>query len=166
MSCDDVQERLTEALLAHATPTPEDDAHAQACSSCGLYALALREVAEHLATVQVPALPPAALARWEAQSLQVLRAQRAARAPAQLRGLGLDFLRAARGARRPQPHARGHARVVAWVGKVLLGPWLPGRVLEWLAIFYFAPVALALLLLYGTIPLAVVARRRRTLEES
>jgi len=166
MSCEEVQERLTEALLAHAAPAPEDGTHAQGCGSCGAHARTLREVAEYLAGVHVPALRAPALEACETRALRVLRAQRAARAPAPLRGLGPDFLRAALLALLALPVAVGHAWLVAWAGSALLGSWLPGPVLGWLAVLYFAPVALALGVLYGAIPLAVVAGKRRPLEES
>lgn len=166
MSCEDVQERLTEAFLARMAPVPEDAAHAAGCAACGSLVRELRSVAEHLAVVLVPDLRPAARAACEARALHALRAQRAAHAPAPLRGLGRDLARATLLGLLALPIAVGHAWLVAWVGSAVLSPWLPGPILGWLGILYFAPVVLGLGVLYGAIPLAVVAGRRQPLEES
>lgn len=166
MSCDEVQERLVEALLSRAAPPLADAAHAGECADCGRLARELRSVAEHLAFVQVRALRPAAQTACEASALRALRAQRAARATAPLRGSGRDLLRAGVLAALVLPIALGHAWLVAWAGRAWLGPLLPGPLLGWLGVFYFAPVALGLGVMYGVIPLAVVVGRRRFLEES
>ena len=166
MSCEALRARLDEALLAHAAPSAEDAAHAESCAACGEHAAALRAVAAHLDSVQTPALKPAARAACEAGALRVLRAQRAARAPTPVRALRRDFLRAGAMALLVLPIALGHAWLVARLGSAVLGPVLPSLLLDWLAVFYFVPIALALGVLYGVIPLAVVAGRRRPLEES
>ncbi len=166
MSCEQVQERLEEALLSRVPPAPADAEHAGACAACGSVARDLRLLADHLASVQVPAARPAAQAACVEGAVRALRAQRVARAPAPLKGLGADFARAALLGLLALPVAVGHAWVVAWAGRTLLAPWLPGPVLGWLGVLYFAPVALALGALYGVIPLAVVAGRRMPLEDS
>lgn len=166
MSCEEIQERLTAAFFDHAAVASGDATHAESCAACGALQRELQVVAEHLAGVQVPRLRPAARAACEAEALRVLRAQRAARAPAPLRGMGRDFVRAAVLGLLALPLAVGHAWLVAWAGAALLGPWIPGPVLGWLGVFYFAPVALGLGVLYGVIPLAVVVGHRRLLEES
>ncbi len=166
MSCEEAQEQLTTAFLAQAAPGQEATAHAGGCEACGRFARELRAAHEHLAAVQVPALRPAARAACEIAALRALRAQRAARAPAPLRGLGRDLVRAALLGLLALPVAVGHAWLVAWAGRAVLAPWLPGPVLGWLGLVYFAPVLLAFGVLYGAIPLAVVAGRRQPMEES
>ena len=166
MSCDAVQERLALALLGRTTAGEDDAAHAARCAECGRAARELRAARAHLDSVQVPALRPAARAGCETRALRTLRAQRAARTPAPLRGLGPDLARALVAGLLALPVAAGHAWLVAWAGRTLLAPWLPASVLGWLGIVYFAPVALALAVLYGAIPLAVVAGRRAPLEDS
>jgi hypothetical protein len=166
VSCEEIQERLTEAFLAHAPAAAEDATHAAGCAACGALARELRAVAEHLAVVQVPGLRPAARAACEAEALRALRGQRIARAPAPMHGMGRDFARAALLGLLALPIAVGHAWLVAWAGAAFLGPWIPGPVLGWLGVFYFAPVVLGLGVLYGVIPLAVVVGRRRSVEES
>lgn len=166
MSCDAVQERLTLAFLERTVPAPEDAAHATRCEACSRLARELRAAQEHLGALQVPVLRPAARASCEARALRALRAQRAARAPAPLRGLGRDLARALLIGLLALPIAAGHAWLVAWAGRTLLAPWLPASVLGWLGIVYFAPVVLALAVLYGAIPLVVVAGHRAPLEES
>jgi hypothetical protein len=166
VSCEDVQQRLSDAFLAREASAADDAAHLAACSACASHASELSVLARTLDRMQVPPLRPAALARCEAQALRVLRAQRAARAPAPLSGLGRDLFRGAALALLALPVAVGHALFVAWAGSSLLGPWLPGPVLTWLGVFYFAPVVLGLGVLYGAIPLAVAVGRRRPLEES
>ena len=64
------------------------------------------------------------------------------------------------------PFVLGHAALVAWLGRTVLGPWVPPAILTWLAMLYFVPVALGIAVLYGAIPLAVLAGRRPPLEES
>jgi hypothetical protein len=166
VSCEQIQERLTESFLARVAQAPEDAAHAAGCAACGAHARALHAVTAHLSALKVPDLRPAALRACEARALQVLRAQRAARAPEPLRGLGRDLLRAAALGLLALPVALGHAWFMAWAGQAFLGPWIPTPVLGWLGVFYFAPVALGLGVLYGAIPLAVVVGRRRAMEES
>ncbi len=166
MSCEDVQQRLTDAFLARETPGVDDATHAAACKACGSHARELRAVAGTLDRIEVPLLRPVALASCEARALRALRAQRAAHAPAPFSGLGRDLLRASALGLLALPVAVGHALFVAWAGSSLLGPWLPGPVLTWLGVFYFAPVVLGLGVLYGAIPLAVAVGRRQPLEES
>lgn len=112
----------------------------------------------------MPPLRPAAKARCEAQALRVLRARRHAHAPAPLRGMGRDLLRAAALGLLALPVAVGHGLLVAWAGASVLGPFVPQPVLTWIGVFYFAPVVLGLGVLYGAIPLAVAIGRRRALE--
>lgn len=166
MSCEEVQARLEEAFLSRAPAAPADADHARDCAACGSEARELRVLAVHLDSVQVPAVRPAAHAAFEERAIRALRAQRAARSPVPLRGLGADFAKAALLGLLALPVAVGHAWVVAWAGRTLLAPWLPSAVLGWLGVLYFAPVALAVGALYGVIPLAVVAGRRASLEES
>lgn len=166
MSCETVQESLTTSFLDRTPATPDDAAHAQGCEACGRLVLELRAVQGHLAAVQVPPLRPSARVACEARAVRALRARRAARAPAPLRGLGGDLMHALLIGLLALPVAAGHAWLVTWVGQHLLAPWLPASILDWLAVVYFAPVALALAVLYGALPLAVMAGRRELLEES
>ena len=165
-SCDAVQERLVEAFLGHEAASGADAAHAGACAACGAHVRQMQGLAARLDALQVPPLRVSALSACEASALRVLRARSRAHAPAPLRGMGRDLLRAAALGLLALPVAVGHALFVAWAGNALLGPRVPAPVLAWLGAFYFVPVVLGLGVLYGAIPLAVAVGRRRAQEES
>lgn len=165
MSCDDVEARLTERFLARGDLVPVDAAHVAECARCGAAARELTGLTAHLAALEAPSLRPGVQAACEQAALRALRRQSAAHRPAPFRGLGRDLVRAALLGLAVLPVAVVHALAVAWAGSTLLGPVLPAAVLSWLAVLYFAPLVLGLGVLYGAIPLAVVAGRRGPPEE-
>jgi len=163
MSCQEVEERLTEAWLEHRALR---DPHLEACERCRAHAEALERMASHLDGLAVPTVAPEQVEAWRQAAVRAQRARRVARSRTPLRPLARDLLRAAALALLALPFAVGHAAAVAWLGQNVLAGWLPSAALTWLAALYFVPIALAIAVLYGAIPFAVVLGRRGPLEET
>lgn len=166
MTCEAVQARLREACLERVAPAETDAAHVATCPGCASHAAGLERVTQHLGMLVVPEPGAAVRAAWTAGARRALHARQVARTPTPLRPHLRPLLGAAAAALLALPFVLGHAALVAWLGRTVLGPWVPPAILTWLAMLYFVPVALGIAVLYGAIPLAVLAGRRPPLEES
>ncbi len=163
MSCEAVQERLSELALARALDDEarweaRDRAHVADCAECTAHARFLRRLAAELDALPAPAPDAALLARVRARSERALRAR--SRPPALGAGFGLELAGALALALLALPFVAGHAWLVVQAAGAWLAPWLPGPVLTWLGVVYFGSLALVLGAGYGSIPAAVHYARR------
>jgi hypothetical protein len=172
--CAEVEDRLTQSLLARSEPEAEDRAHAQDCAACGplLRELtSLRGLLDH-ADVEVDA-PESVAHATLARAHSLLGSGRQAtplpvRVPAGLpEGFSGECLRLLGAALVPFP------LVVAWnlaflaLGEQLLGGLLPAALLTTVGVAYVAAAAGWSALLYGSIPILAHRRaQRRTAEVS
>ena len=153
MNCEEVQGRLTEAALAQSAAEPDDLAHAGECTLCDRHTHFLEALAATLDDSTAPSLGPSALARCRERTLRTLRAHEV---PI---GIGSDLIRAIALALLTLPLVIAHALAVAQGASLLLSPILPELALAWLGLVYFGSLALAVGVIYGSIPL-LVARGR------
>jgi hypothetical protein len=154
VSCDAIQERLSELALGHALDGPERwDAelreHALGCGDCAGHARFLRALVGSLESMPAEPARAVVVAGARERARRALRAQapppRFARELAGAFAIGVLAL----------PLAFGDAWLVAREGTALLSPWLPSAVLTWLGVVYFGSLALTTGALYAAIPLAV-----------
>ncbi len=163
--CAEVEDRLTQTLLARSEPEAEDRAHAQDCAVCGPLLRELTSLRGLLDHDDVGVDAPESVASTtlaRARSLLGSRRQSAplpARVPGGLpEGFSGECLRLLGAALVPFP------LVVAWnlaflaLGEQLLGSFLPPALLATVGIAYVAAAAGWLALLYGSIP--ILAHRR------
>jgi hypothetical protein len=158
LTCAETQRLLTEAELAHAAPEPAARAHAESCTACAAHRRFLARLATDLRAFEPPPPDPAAVAAAREAGLRTLRERVA------WSGFTRDLVRALGVALLALPVSIGHALLVGWAASALLGAVLPAPVLAWLGVVYFGSLALALGVLYGSIPVAVSLARRSRLE--
>lgn len=153
MNCEEVQERLSEAVLDRVSAAAADITHIEDCVSCRAHERFLRELTTAFDQVVVRPASSPALARCQ------LRAQRALRASHIPSGIAGELLHVLALALIPLPFVLAYAFIVARGASTLLAAWLPEAVLVWLGMVYFGSLALSIGAVYGSLPL-VVARRR------
>jgi hypothetical protein len=172
--CAEVEDRLTQSLLARSEPEAEDRAHAQGCAVCGPLQRELTSLRGLLDDTEVGIDAPESVARATlARARSLLEGGRqAARVPARvpgglLEGFSGECLRLLGAALVPFP------LVVAWnlaflaLGEQLLGGLVPAALLTTVGVAYVAAAAGWLAILYGSIPILAHRRvQRRTAEVS
>jgi hypothetical protein len=172
--CADVEDRLTQSLLARSEPDARDRAHAQDCAVCGPLLRELTSLRGLLEGSEVEVDAPESVVRAtlaRARSLLEGSRQRAplpARVPGGLpEGFSAECLRLLGAALVPFP------LVVAWnlaflaLGEQLLGGLVPAALLTTVGVAYVAAAAGWSALLYGSIPILAHRRvQRRTAEVS
>ena len=154
MSCEAIQERMSELALARALQTTERwDAealeHALGCADCADHARFLRELVASLEASPVAPVDATAVAGTRRRATRALRAQ--APPPHLVRELAAALAVALLAL----PILLGDAWLVAREATALLSPWLPDALLEWLGVVYFGSLALTTGALYAAIPLVV-----------
>ncbi|MCL4683892.1 hypothetical protein KJ059_03965 [Myxococcota bacterium] len=163
MSCEAVQEELTERLLTPGAPGPEhwDPAlrtHVQACTACAGHVQFLRALTTSLASAGAAALAPAHIAQSRARAVRALRAHRPSRA------FGRELVGAVVVLALGLPLAVAQAWLIAQGAAALLEPLLPEAVLIALGVFYAGTFLLMVGTLYAFVPLWVAAVRRARME--
>jgi hypothetical protein len=163
MTCDAIQERLDEQVLARALAAPDAGAeallaHAATCDACGAHLAFLRAMDAELGGAVVAPPPAAVVARAERGALRALRARE------HPRGFARELVAALAIAVLALPLVVAQAVVVVEGAAWLLASWVPEPILAWLGFGYLGTFALAVGALYASIPL-VVAWRRRALAE-
>lgn len=172
--CAEVEDRLTQSLLARTEAEPGDRAHAQDCAVCGPLLRELASLRGWLDHVDAGADAPESVARATLARARSLLGDgsRSVRRPRHVpRGLPEGFsgecLRLLGAALVPFP------LVVAWnlaflaLGEQLLGGFLPAALLSTFGVAYVAAAAGWSALLYGSIPILAHHRaQRRTAEVS
>jgi hypothetical protein len=163
--CADVQEEITERLLARQAPALErwDPAlreHMQACAACTGHRQFLRTLTTSLAGEGVPAPAPAVIARSRTRAARALRAHRPSR------GFGREWVAAVVVLALGLPIAVAQAWLVAQGAAALLEPLVPEVVLVGLGVFYAGTFLLLVGTLYAFVPLWVATVRRARLEVS
>jgi anti-sigma factor RsiW len=159
VSCDAVQERLSELALGRALEAPERwDAelreHALGCGACAAHVRFLHALVDSLEASPAVPLHGAVVAGARARAGRALRAQapapRFARELVVALAVGVLAL----------PLLLGDAWLVGREASALLSPWLPRALLTWLGVVYFGSLALTTGALYAAIPLAIGLTRR------
>lgn len=154
MSCDAIQERMSELALARGLGEPErweEDAreHVHGCTECAAHARFLEALMTSLESSPPAPVHAAAVAGARERAVRALRAQTApphlVRELAALLAVALLAL----------PILVGDAWLVAREATALLAPWLPSALLTWLGVVYFGSLALTTGALYAALPLVV-----------
>lgn len=158
MSCEEIQQHLDQAILARRSPDAADRSHVEGCASCGAHRSFLLALAADLEAQRVPAPQPAVLAAGRRRAVQALRERR------EMQGFLRELVRPLALGLLALPVALVHGFLVARLASALLAGWLPGPLLGFLGVLYFGSLALALGVLYGSIPVAVTLARRARLE--
>lgn len=166
--CAEVQERLTEALLARSEPDAADATHAAACARCGRTLLELRTLFEVLeaqhasegAFRAVFEVPPcdAALRAARAELVGPPRLPALRPAPALAPGFGRELGRLLAFAVIPVPLLALWYAALLRLGGAFLAEWLPGFLVAPIGVAFGVGAASWLGLVYASIP--VVAHRR------
>lgn len=170
MSCEEIQEALTERWLADRAVAPasrgtgsEDTAwgdHARTCASCAAHSRFLRALSSSLDTEVEPSRDRAVLARSHTRAARALRAHRPSR------GFGRELVAAVVVLALGLPVAVAQAWLVAQGAAALLEPIVPHVVLVGLGVFYFGTFLLMVGALYAFVPLWVATVRRARMEVS
>jgi hypothetical protein len=172
--CGQIEDRLTESLLARAEPEAEDCAHARDCAVCGPLLLELTSLRGSLDSAGGGVDAPESVAETTLARARSLLESRRHGAPLPVRvprglpeGFSGECLRLLGAALVPFPV------VVVWnlaflaLGEQLLGGLLPAALLTTVGVAYVAAAAGWSALLYGSIPILAHRRvQRRTAEVS
>jgi hypothetical protein len=164
VSCDPIQERLDELLLARTATRPDGwdpglADHVAGCAGCAEHVRFLGALRDSLAAQVPPGPSPDVLAGAQARARRALRARSAPR-----RGLARELAAALAVSLLALPVMVGQAWLVAEGAGWLLQLFLPATVVTWLGVVYFGSVALAVGTLYALIPLGVALARQARAE--
>jgi hypothetical protein len=166
VSCDGVQERLTELALAREAAPPERweppvREHVAGCAACRDHLRFVRALSVSLASELPPPMAPAALAIARARAARALRAQAPPR-QGMVRELAVTFAVSLLAL----PLALAHAWLVTEGVGALLRPLLPGALVTGLGVAYLGSVALAVGAFYAVAPLWIALVRHARAEAS
>jgi hypothetical protein len=165
VSCEELQEQLTERVFARGAPAleawdPALRSHVAACAACAAHLRFVRALVADLEAAPVEAPGPGVLAAAQQRALRALRARSAPRGLLRELALALAVTLLA------WPVAVAQAWLVAEGASALLAPLLPHLVLIGLGVVYFGSLALALGALYALLPLWVAIVRQGHAEAS